>query len=79
MQDSQDKERSTDEVQKKCKRTQKNPRGRPPSLLHNVYRVPFPWVKRPSRGVNQPPPPSSEVKEKVELYLYSPLGLQGPL
>ena len=47
----------------------------PPSLLYNGYRVSSPVVKRPGRGVNHPPPSSAEVKERVELYLYSPLGL----
>ena len=28
--------------------------------------------KRPGRGVNHPPPSSAEIKERVELYLYSP-------
>jgi hypothetical protein len=32
----------------------------------------FPGVKRPERGVDHPPPSSAEVKERVELYLYSP-------
>ena len=32
----------------------------------------FPGVKRPRRGVDHPPPSSPEVKESVELYLYSP-------
>jgi hypothetical protein len=31
----------------------------------------IPGVKRPGRGVNHPPPSSAEVKERVELYLYS--------
>jgi hypothetical protein len=31
----------------------------------------FPGVKRPGRGVDHSPPPSAEVKESVELYLYS--------
>jgi hypothetical protein len=31
----------------------------------------FPAVKRPRRGVDLPPPSSAEVKETVELYLYS--------
>ena len=43
----------------------------PPSLLHNGYRVSFPGVKRPGRGVNKPPPSSAKVKERVELYPYS--------
>jgi hypothetical protein len=35
----------------------------------------FSGVKRPRCGVNYPHPSSAEVKERVELYLYSPLGL----
>ena len=35
--------------------------------------VSFPGVKRPGRGVNHPPTSSAEVKERIELYLYSPL------
>ena len=34
----------------------------------------FPGVKRSGRGINHPPPFSAEVKERVELYLYSPSG-----
>ena len=34
----------------------------------------FQRVKRPGRDVNHPPPFSAEVKERVELYLYSPSG-----
>jgi len=51
--------------------------GRPwgrPSLLYNGYRVPFAGVRRPGRGVDCPPPPSAEVKERVELYLCFPFG-----
>ena len=51
----------------------------PPSLLYNGYRVPFPGVKRPERGVNHPPPSSAEVNERVELYLYSLFGLSWPV
>jgi len=33
----------------------------------------FPGVKRPGHGIDHPLPPSAKVKERVELYLYSPL------
>jgi len=36
-------------------------------VAHNVYRVSFPGVKRLEPGVDQPPPPRAEVKERVEL------------
>jgi hypothetical protein len=45
----------------------------PPSLLYNGYRVTFPGVKW--RDVNHQFPSSAEVKESVELYLYSRSGL----
>lgn len=41
------------------------------SLLYNGYRVIL-RIKRPECGVNHPAPSSSRVKERVELYLYSP-------
>ena len=44
----------------------------PPSLLCNGYRVSFPGLKRPGRGVDDPPPCSAEVKERKELHIYSP-------
>ena len=34
----------------------------------------FPGLKRPGRGADHPPPTSAEVKERVELYLYTPSG-----
>ena len=34
----------------------------------------FPGVKRPGRDVDHPHPSSAEVKERVELYLYSRSG-----
>jgi hypothetical protein len=37
----------------------------------------FQWVKQPGRDVDHPPPSSAEVKGRVELYLYSHLGLRG--
>jgi len=46
----------------------------PTSLLHNGYRF-FLGVKRLGLGVNHPPSSSAEVKVRVELYNYSPLGL----
>jgi hypothetical protein len=47
----------------------------PLSLLYNGYRVSYPGLKLPRRGVNHPPHSSAEVKARVELYLYS---LSGP-
>ena len=40
-------------------------------VLYNGYRVSFPGVKRSGRGVNHPLLRSTEVKERVELHLYS--------
>jgi hypothetical protein len=37
-----------------------------------------PAVKRPGRGFDHPPPSSAEVKERVELNLYSPSGSSWP-
>jgi hypothetical protein len=48
---------------------QTGPGAPPPSLLCNGYRV-----TSGGKGVNHPPPSSAEVKERVELYLYSPSG-----
>ena len=38
-----------------------------------------PGVKRSGRGVNHPPPSNAEVKERVELYFYSPSGPSWPV
>ena len=38
----------------------------------------FPGVSRPGSGVDHPTPSSTDVKERVELYLYSPSGLSWP-
>jgi hypothetical protein len=38
----------------------------------------FPAVKRPGRGVQHLPPSTAEVKDRVELYIYSPSGLSWP-
>jgi len=35
----------------------------------------FPGVKRPEHGGNHPSPSTAEVKERVQLYIYSLLGL----
>jgi len=34
----------------------------------------FPGVKRPGVALRHTPPSSAEVKERVEIYLYSPSG-----
>ena len=47
----------------------------PLSPLYNGYRVSFLEINRPERGVDHLPPYNAEVKERVELYLYTPLGL----
>ena len=39
----------------------------------------FPGVKRAGHGVDHPPPSGAEVKERVELYLYSPFGPSWPV
>ena len=39
----------------------------------------FQGVARPRRGIDYPPPSSAEVKERVELYLYSPFGPSWPV
>jgi hypothetical protein len=39
----------------------------------------FPGLKRPGRRDNHPPPSRVEVKERVELYLYSPSGPSWPV
>jgi len=49
-----------------------------PSLLYGWYRVCFPGVKRPGRGVDHPFPSSAEFKERVELYLSFPSGSSWP-
>ena len=40
---------------------------------------PFPGVKRPGHGIDQPPASTVEVIERVELYLYSPSGPLWPV
>jgi len=50
---------------------QTGPRAHPASCTMGTGS--FPGVKRPGRGIDHPPPSSAKVKERVELYLYSPL------
>jgi hypothetical protein len=45
----------------------------PPSLLYNRYRV-FPWGKAAGPWRWPPFPSNADVKERVELHLYSPSG-----
>jgi len=51
----------------------------PPSILYNGYWVSFPGVKWQGHGINHPPLSSAEVKERVELYPYSPSGPSWPV
>jgi hypothetical protein len=39
----------------------------------------FPGVKRPGHGVDHPPPSSAEVKDRIELYIYSISGPSWPV
>ena len=48
-------------------------------LLCNGKRFSFQFTKRPGRGVDHPPQPRAEVKERVELYLYSLSGNSWPV
>jgi len=48
----------------------------PPSFLYNGYRV-FAGGKTAGSWRWPPTPSSAEIKERVELYLYSPLGFRG--
>jgi hypothetical protein len=50
----------------------------PPGLLYSGYRYSFPGVKWPGRGVDRSYSSSAEVKERIELYLYSTSGSSWP-
>ena len=50
----------------------------PPILLY-IGTESLPGVKRPGHGIDHPPPSNAEVKERVELYLYSPSGPSWPV
>jgi hypothetical protein len=51
-------------------RIRPDPPWGPPNILCNRYRI-FPGVNQLGRGVNNAPSSSAEVKERVELFLYS--------
>jgi len=51
----------------------------PPNLLYNGYWVSFLEVKWLGQGIDHPPPSSAEVKERVEVYLFSPSGPSWPV
>jgi hypothetical protein len=53
--------------------TRPDRRWGPPSVLYSRYRVTFPGVKWPRLALTTPPS-SVEVKERLELYLYSHSG-----
>ena len=44
----------------------------PLSLLYNGYLLYFSGLKRPERDIDHSPPSRVEVKERLEIYLYSP-------
>jgi len=50
----------------------------PPNLLYNGYRV-FPGVKAAGAWCISPTSSSDEIKERVELYIYSPFGPLWPV
>jgi len=56
---------------------QTDPGAHPPSYTTGTGW--FPGVKWPGRGVYHPPLSSAEVKERVELYLYSSFGPSWPV
>jgi hypothetical protein len=49
------------------------------SPLYNGYRISFTGIKRLGCGINHPPQYTAEVKEEVELYMYSPSGPPQPV
>ena len=51
--------------------------GIEPSLQYRGYCFFFPQLKRSGRHVDHPTSSSAEVKERVEQYIYPPLGLNG--
>jgi hypothetical protein len=57
---------------------QTDPKAHPASYTVGTA-VPYQREKRTGRTVNHPPPSSAEVKERVDLYLYSPSGSSWPV
>jgi hypothetical protein len=51
----------------------------PASYTRTVGTGTFPELKRPGPGVDHPPPSRHKVKERVELYAYSPAGYSRPV
>ena len=49
----------------------------PPSLLYSGYRVTFPGVKRPGRGIDHPPHLGPRSKKEQSYNPIPPLGLRG--
>ena len=60
-------------------RTRPNWRWGPPSIFYNGYRVSFKGVRLGRRGVDHPPSPSAEVKERVQLTSPPLPGIRGLL
>jgi len=51
----------------------------PPRFLYSGYHVSCLGVKWLGHGIDHPLPSGAEVKERVELYLYSPSGMSCPV
>jgi hypothetical protein len=84
------KKREQEEKFRKQKKKKKIRRGRgffapvqtDPGAHPSSYTIgtgSLPGVKRPGRGINHPPPADAEIKERVELYFYSPSGPSWPV
>ena len=56
---------------------QASPGAHPPSDTMGTGSSP--GIKWPGHGVDHPPPPSAKVKERVEIYIYSPSGPLWPV
>ena len=50
-----------------------------PDQQWGTHTTSFPGVKQPAHKIDHPPPPSTEVKERVQLYIYFPHGLSRPV